>query len=465
MSVVPGRQKIGRGEIILTAKPFIYILNVVNRGLCCDHCLKRKNGLQRCSGCSRQWYCNKDCQRGSWDMHRFECKNLKRIYPLDPPDAARLLARAVFKLKNGGDKTEETIDERRTRNFQDLMDHHKDITEDEKRYEHFLSLVVVLHKYIGDENLPTETDLLSIFGRICINSFNINDDNLNPVGTGLYLAASIFDHSCEPNAFVTFDSTALTVRSLIDWKTIDWNKIRISYNDVMNTTEDRLKELHQRYYFWCDCNHCHDMKRDMVMSSIVCGNKACTAPVYIDVNEDVDVAVGPCSECGYSDFEPSTRSRYYEVLKFSQEEIKTMENNNCFYLDICKKILELQENIFHKLNVWQAKALDCGFEAAIGVNMFEIAKKFGIENVDAIKFYYGEQHPSYGMILLKIGKICDFLGDIKESLYYLQQAEPILGIGLGSQHPAYRELYDLQHKVLEEVRCTTIQEKSAKGYI
>ncbi|ROT67948.1 putative 3',5'-cyclic phosphodiesterase pde-5 [Penaeus vannamei] len=73
-------------------------------------------------------------------MHRFECKNLKRIYPLDPPDAARLLARAVFKLKNGGDKTEETIDERRTRNFQDLMDHHKDITEDEKRYEHFLSL-------------------------------------------------------------------------------------------------------------------------------------------------------------------------------------------------------------------------------------------------------------------------------------------------------------------------------------
>lgn len=54
-------------------------------------------------------------------------------------------------------------------------------------------------------------------------------------------------------------------------------------------------------------------------------------------------------------------------------------------MDICKKILELQENIFHKLNVWQAKALDCGFEAAIGVNMFEIAKKFGIENVDAIK--------------------------------------------------------------------------------
>lgn len=77
--------------------------------------------------------------------------------------------------------------------------------------------------------------MLSFLFQICINSFNINDDNLNPVGTGLYLAASIFDHSCEPNAFVTFDSTALTVRSLIDWKTIDWNKAswKAAFNNIV----------------------------------------------------------------------------------------------------------------------------------------------------------------------------------------------------------------------------------------
>lgn len=54
-------------------------------------------------------------------------------------------------------------------------------------------------------------------------------------------------------------------------------------------------------------------------------------------------------------------------------------------LDICKKILELQEDLFHKFNVWRAKALDCGFEAAIGVSMFDTAKTFGTENIDAIK--------------------------------------------------------------------------------
>lgn len=69
------------------------------------------------------------------------------------------------------------------------------------------------------------------------------------------------------------------------------------------------------------------------------------------------------------------------------------------------------------------------------------------------------------MLLLKIGKICDFLGDIKESLHYLQQAEPILHTGLGPMHSAYKELLELQHKVQEEIRYTPMLEKIGKGYI
>ena len=52
--------------------------------------------------------------------------------------------------------------------------------------------------------LPSKPEILEIYGRVLINSFNIMDDEYQPIGIGLYLAASVFDHSCNPNAAVVF---------------------------------------------------------------------------------------------------------------------------------------------------------------------------------------------------------------------------------------------------------------------
>ena len=52
--------------------------------------------------------------------------------------------------------------------------------------------------------LPSKPEILEIYSRVLINSFNIMDDEYQPIGIGLYLAASVFDHSCNPNAAVVF---------------------------------------------------------------------------------------------------------------------------------------------------------------------------------------------------------------------------------------------------------------------
>lgn len=51
---------------------------------------------------------------------------------------------------------------------------------------------------------------------MCINAFNILDDNLNTVGTGIYLAASVLNHSCVPNATAIFDGTTLRIGAIVD---------------------------------------------------------------------------------------------------------------------------------------------------------------------------------------------------------------------------------------------------------
>lgn len=62
---------------------------------------------------------------------------------------------------------------------------------------------------------------------MCVNSFSICTQELRAVGTGMYLAASIMDHSCKPNVVVTFEGTTLIVRNLEPLPYLDWTKVSL----------------------------------------------------------------------------------------------------------------------------------------------------------------------------------------------------------------------------------------------
>lgn len=59
-----------------------------------------------------------------------------------------------------------------------------------------------------------------------VNAFNILDQEMNSIGTGIYLGVSITDHSCKPNAVATFVGTTLHIRTIEDLETIDWSKVK-----------------------------------------------------------------------------------------------------------------------------------------------------------------------------------------------------------------------------------------------
>ena len=55
--------------------------------------------------------------------------------------------------------------------------------------------------------MPDKDEYISIYGRLLVNSFALRADNNGEeenVGTALYRANSIFDHSCQPNATTVF---------------------------------------------------------------------------------------------------------------------------------------------------------------------------------------------------------------------------------------------------------------------
>ena len=62
-----------------------------------------------------------------------------------------------------------------------------------------------------------------------VNRFCISDSVNVPMGSAVYLAASIFDHSCIPNAAPSFIGKKLFIRTLVDIPELNLDKVSIIF--------------------------------------------------------------------------------------------------------------------------------------------------------------------------------------------------------------------------------------------
>ncbi|KAJ1520655.1 hypothetical protein ONE63_003760 [Megalurothrips usitatus] len=434
------------GSTLLTEKPFVHVLKSKLQGERCDHCFERTK-LSQCSGCKYVFYCGRDCQKASWPIHKRECPNLKRVAPRVVPDAARLLARIIFKLQNGGDKEKSFYSKTGFRMFKDLMSHYTDIKKDSKRMEHFTSLCAVLMEYLGESALPNSAELLGIYGRMVVNGFNILDPEMVSIGTGLYIGVSIIDHSCDPTAVAVFTGTTIHIRALQNLPQMDWSKVYITYVDLLNSARERQDDLQATYYFLCQCTRCLDRPELELQKSMLCPNNSCGAPVPVFQTETYGKLCNKCNE----HVKPARINEYLDITDFTQQHLQSMKD--VAYLDVCKVCLKKQDGLFHPMNLLRIKALDAAFESAIDVGAWEDAKRFGEEVEPGYRKYYGITHPLLGIFYLKLGKLNLFLQCVEEALGWLMKAQSILKVSHGERHPLYRnDLMPLIAQAREEMR-------------
>lgn len=416
---------VNKGTIIFTDKPFAFALNSKFRTTRCDTCLKCGKVL-KCSACKYVYYCNRNCQKESWPIHKVECAHLKRISPKIVPDAARLMARIILKLNRSGANEVGYYTEKNFRRFKDLMSHYSDLKKDAKRMEHFSTLCAVIFEFLGGEIMPNTAELMGIYGRMCTNCFNILDVNMNTIGAGIYLGASVMDHSCKPNAVAIFEGTTIIIRTIVDLPSLDWSQIRISYIDLLNSNKDRREELHNSYYFWCDCERCKQI--EPMAEAAACPNLSCDSPCLIEADN--------CEKCG-AKISEEFKDMFREVTEFTikhLEEMKTMA-----YLDVSKICLKKQKNVLHKFNTQHIRTLETAHIAAINLEYWEDAELYGKELIPGYLLYYGEIHPLTGLLYLTTGKIQLHLEKPQEALKVLEKANNVLMITHGEKHSLMRE--------------------------
>ncbi|XP_014611358.1 PREDICTED: histone-lysine N-methyltransferase SMYD3 isoform X1 [Polistes canadensis] len=428
-----------KGTTIITTKPFSFVLSSNQRTTRCDNCLK--NGkLFKCSVCQYVYYCNRNCQKEAWSIHKIECPNLKRISPKTIPDAARFMARIIIKLHRGGGDEMGYYSETNYRKFKDLMSHYSDIKKDAKRMEHFISLCAVLFAFLQNIPLPNSAELMGIYGRICINSFNILDLDMNSIGTGIYLAPSVIDHSCKPNAVAVFEGTTIIIRTLEDLPCLNWSQIKISYIDILSSTKDRREELKNSYYFLCDCQRC--IQPEPTARAAACPKISCTYPNSSDATE--------CKKCNEK-FPPNFKETFDEVTEFSAHHLQDMKN--MAYLDVSKICLRKQEGVLHALNIQYVRTLEAAFDASVRLFSWEEAEEYGQRLIPGYLLYYGERYPLTGLLYLMIGRVQLYLNKAKLAYDALRKAHSLLTITHGERSTLMTEnLKPLLYKAMNAVR-------------
>lgn len=415
-----------KGSLLLEEKPFIQVLSSDLKAIRCDHCYS-DGDLLRCSGCAYVRYCDASCQKAEWPNHKTECTRLRKLPSnRELPNAARLMAKIIMKLKRGGDAEKGFFGKTKFRMFKDLMSHYSDMKNDPKRVEHAMSLYGVLADFLGADNLPNYPEFVGIYGRMVVNGFSILDGEMTTLGTGIYLGASTLDHSCSPNAVAIFSGTTISIRALKNIQQYDWSKVRISYVDSLRMKEERRKELWDTYYFECDCERCTN--EGEIETAAVCQN--CGGMLF--AKQMI------CNTCKW-EAPDSYITRYKEVMSFSRHHHKEME---CVaYLDACKLCLVKEEGILHPNNLIHIKTVDLAFDAAIQLKYWEEAEKLGKELIAGYRLYYGEWHPLTGLLLLKIGKILLYT-EKEDTIQMLEDAEKILRGSYGTRHFTYRRLLE-----------------------
>uniref|UniRef100_T1IMZ4 MYND-type domain-containing protein n=1 Tax=Strigamia maritima TaxID=126957 RepID=T1IMZ4_STRMM len=322
------------------------------RGNYCDYCFKQNDNLKKCTQCSHSYYCDKNCQKSAWKDPKNECLCLKLRYPATATDCLGLtddvrLTRKPNECEKFGDVS---------RRFQDLMSHSEDDMKDSIDLMMMKSLTLeMVMCFIREEYCPSFRELSEIYGKAFINTFRIHDDG-KKLGKGLYLGASILDHSCQPNASFVFDGPTLLLTATEDIPQLDASNVFISYVGTLASTKERQDRLKQIYYFDCTCIKCQDVESDLIKRSIVCPNANCTYPTVIK-NGSFN-----CFNCGKVKFEKGKQSQVEKLTDKCQKalhEMNELNESNRFEesYKIAEKCIEQMNTTLHLHNILYVQIL------------------------------------------------------------------------------------------------------------
>lgn len=294
------------GDIISIEDPYAHVIYEERYYTHCHYCLSKSYNLIPCAKCPIAQYCSEKCRKLGWEAcHKTECPILKLLTNLlnVDKDKIRMISKIIrllivvtengIKIKELEEdmKIAESNPDNRTAGFTDtaILDSFSArsalslATNMTTRpligisaFACISALAVILlatqtkffsKKYEIDDlkDISEFSELkfcASIMFRACVimssNCFSIQQEPGIVSGSGLYIAHSLYNHSCAPNTFRHFEGLTMITRALTPMRVGD--QIFTSYGGVYAHMPrfERKQKILQDYFLDCDCPACEN---------------------------------------------------------------------------------------------------------------------------------------------------------------------------------------------------------------
>uniref|UniRef100_A0A673N7Q7 [histone H3]-lysine(4) N-trimethyltransferase n=1 Tax=Sinocyclocheilus rhinocerous TaxID=307959 RepID=A0A673N7Q7_9TELE len=401
------------GDLVFACPAYAYVLTVNERGGHCECCFTRSaEGLSKCGKCKQAYYCNVECQRGDWPMHKLECSAMC-AYGENwcPSETVRLVARIIPKQKC---QTERTPSER-VLTLREL-EAHLDKLDNEKNEMNDTDIAALHHFYSRHLDFPDNAALTELFAQVNCNGFTIEDEELSHLGSAVFPDVALMNHSCSPNVIVTYKGTVAEVRAVQDISPEE--EIFNSYIDLLYPTEDRIERLKDSYFFTCDCKECTSKSKDKAKMEI--RQKLSTPPEQEEIKQMVMYARNVIEEF--------RRAKHYKNIL------------HCELLEICEISLEKMGSIFAETNVYMLHMMYQAMGVCLYMQDWDGAMKYGEKIIQPYSVHYPPYSLNVASIYLKLGRLYLGLEKRTQGVKALKKALAIMDVAHGKDHPYIAEI-------------------------
>ncbi|XP_041703298.1 N-lysine methyltransferase SMYD2-A-like [Coregonus clupeaformis] len=391
------------GDLVFVCPAYSYVLTVNERGAHCEYCFTRREGLSKCGKCKQAYYCEIDCQKGDWPMHKLECTAMCSYGEnWCPSETVRLVARIIMKQKV---TTERSQSERLL--LLSEFEAHLDKLNSEKNEMNQTDIAALHHFYSRHIDFPDDQTLTVLFGQVNCNGFTIEDEELSHLGSAVFPDVALMNHSCSPNVIVTYRGTVAEVRAVQDIQPGD--EIFNSYIDLLYPTDDRNERLRDSYFFTCVCDECATRSKDGAKMEL---RKLSSPPEPEEVREMVRYARNVIEEF--------RRAKHY----------KTPSD----LLEICELSQEKMGSIFADTNVYMLHMMYQAMGVCLYMQDWDGAMSYGEKIIQPYSIHYPAYSLNVASMYLKLGRLYLGLERKNQGVKALKEAIAIMEVAHGKDH-------------------------------
>ena len=282
---------LSQGECVWSEEAYVHSVDADYEDRVCHECYREITAQDRwhhcCDFCGRSLFCSAACHAAGASNHAAECAVLRVI--VERGDAAdvraahgmRLLMRCLVQAAAYPSQFSEVEEQ--------LQEHYSDAPPDVRS-----SLELLAHHVarLMPPSVQMEPSRVArLVSRLNANVIAIASADGVQLGSALYpQAASRFNHSCAPNAVVSFVGSRLRLHLLEP--VAAGSEVTISYTELCEGRATRRGALLAAYAFSCRCSRCESPPaRDADLDGWCCAAAGCAGGI-------VPQAQDTCVRCG-----------------------------------------------------------------------------------------------------------------------------------------------------------------------